>query len=219
MPGVIETLGVGEPVGAARVLCVVVHGRNQSPEEMQAAIVNRLSCPGVAFALPRAGDRCWYSALAVAPLTDITRAELSASLAGLGAALAGLRRQAPGVPLLLCGFSQGACLSLEHLFTGTNRPDAVAALTGCRVGTADCLRPAAPAPGVPVYLSGGDADPWIPLSAFSQAGAELGAARTRLRADVFPERPHEVCAAEIAMLDALLGDLAAGRPAAMAAAR
>ena len=65
---------------------------------------------------------------------------------------------------------------------------------------------------LPVYLTGGDADPWIPVSAFAEAAAAVGGAHARLRADLFPGRGHEVSAAEIAVLDAMLADLAAGRP-------
>ena len=42
---------------------------------------------------------------------------------------------------------------------------------------------------------------------------------TLRRADLFPGRAHEVSDAEIGMLDAILADLAAGRPPAMGAVR
>ena len=95
----------------------------------------------------------------------------------------------------------------------------MAALTGCRVGVpADGRSASAPA-GTPVYLSGGDADPWIPVSAFADAAQSLGARGVKLRADLLPGRAHEVSDAEIAMLDAMLADLAAGQRPAMGAAR
>ena len=72
-------------------------------------------------------------------------------------------------------------------------------------------RPSALPAGLPVYLTGGSNDPWIPVSAFAEAAAELGRGEAALRMDVFPGRPHEVSAPEIAMLDAVLTDLAAGR--------
>lgn len=219
MPGVADILSLGVDPGRAKVLCVFVHGRNQSPEEMEAAVIRRLSARDVAFALPRAGGNTWYNARAVDPLTDTTRGELAASLDGLAATVSDLRSRAPGLPLVLAGFSQGACLSLEHVFSGREAPDAVAALTGCRVGVASDDRPAALPSGLPVYLSAGSADPWIPVTAFAEAAAELGQAEARLRCDVFPARPHEVSDAEIAMLDSVLTDLAAGYPPRMEAPR
>lgn len=219
MPGVADIVFLGVAPAKAKVLCIFVHGRNQSPEEMAAAVIRRLSATDVAFALPRAGDRTWYNARAVDPLTDVTRNELAASLAGLAEVIQDLRNAAPDLPLVLAGFSQGACLSLEHAFTGQSAPDAVAAFTGCRVGVATDDRAAALLSGLPVYLSAGSADPWIPVAAFAEAVTELGRAEACLRCDVFPARPHEVSQAEIAMLDSILADLAAGQAPLMEAPR
>lgn len=219
MPGVADILSLGAAPERAGVLCVFVHGRGQSPEEMAAAVIRRLSAAGVAHVLPRAGQGTWYAARAVDPLTAHTRAELAQSLEGLAAVIAGLRARAPGVPLVLAGFSQGACLALEHAFTGREGPDALVAFTGCRVGTAEDARPARLPAGLAVYLSAGDADPWIPVQAFASAAADLGRAGARLRCDVFPGRAHEVSAAEIAMLDAVLADLARGCQPSMEAPR
>lgn len=219
MPGVADILPLGVAPDRAKALCVFVHGRNQSPEEMEATVIRRLSARDVAFALPRAGEKTWYAARAVDPLIDTTRAELGESLDGLASVIDGLRARAPGLPLVLAGFSQGACLSLEHAFTGRAAPDAVVAFTGCRVGTVRDERPAALPPGLPVYLSAGSADPWIPVAAFAEAAAALGQAEATLRCDVFPNRPHEVSAAEIALLDSVLSDLAAGHPPRMEAPR
>lgn len=218
MPGLVDHLHLGAGLSQARAVCVFVHGRNQSPEEMQEAVIRHLQTPDVAHVLPRAGDRCWYNALAVAPLTDTTRGELGHSLADLGALVASLRVEAPGTPLLMAGFSQGACLVLEHAFAG-GAAQGVAALTGCRVGADDDTRPAALADGLPVYLTGGQDDPWIPLPAFARAAVELGIGGAKLRTDIFPSRLHEVSMAEIAMLDAILADLRAGRIPRMEAPR
>lgn len=219
MPGVADILYRGADPTKAKVLCVFVHGRNQSPEEMEAAVISRLSARDVAFALPRAEGKTWYNARAIDPLTDTTRAELANSLNGLAKIVSDLRGKAPGVPLVLAGFSQGACLSLEHGFSGRAAPDAVVAFTGCRVGVTTDDRSAALPSGLPVYLSAGSADPWIPVTAFAEAATALGQAEARLRCDVFPGRPHEVSDAEIAMLNSVLTDLAAGHPPRMEASR
>jgi phospholipase/carboxylesterase len=211
MPGIVDIQRLGATADRARVLCILVHGRNQSPEAMEAAVVRHLTTPDVGFALPRAGGKSWYRALAIDPLTAETKAELGTSLADLAALVQALRAEAPGVPLVLAGFSQGACLSLEHAFTGEAAPDALVAFTGCRVGVAGDQRPARLPRGLPVYLTAGEADPWIPLTAFAEAAVELGGSGAALRMDVFPDRAHEVSAPELAMLDRALADLAAGR--------
>src|SRR5690606_796333 len=131
----------GASGSGAKALCVLVHGRGQSPEDMESHILARLRLEDVAIFLPRAPRGAWYDAKAIDPLTDSTRNQLGNALAQLGAEIAGLRREAPGVPLLLAGFSQGACLSVEYACLGSNPPEALVALTGCRVGTEQCARP------------------------------------------------------------------------------
>ena len=212
-------LRIGARGPEAKAVCVFIHGRGQSPEEMQASVLARLSASAVAFVLPRAPAGAWWDARAIDPLTSVARAQLSAALDHLAAAVSAARAELPGRPLLLAGFSQGACLSIEYLCAGLPAPDALAAFTGCRVGVpGDARSDAAPA-GMPVYLSGSDADPWIPVSAFADAAQSLGIKGARLRADLFPGRSHEVSDAEIAMLDDILGDLSAGRGPRMGAAR
>lgn len=202
-----------------RALCVLVHGRGQSPEDMESHILRRLAHLDVAFSLPRAPRGAWYDAKAVDPLTDDSRSQLGEALGQLGEEIAALRAEYEGLPLLLAGFSQGACLSIEYASLGTAPPEALVALTGCRVGTAHCGRADAAPAGLPVYLSGSDADPWIPVDAMMAAACNLAQRGTRLRADTFPGRAHEVSDAEIAMLQSVLADLVEGRTPSMGAPR
>lgn len=212
-----DVLHTGTALQKARVACVFLHGRGQSPEAMLDHVVRHL--PGdVAWVLPRAPGSSWYAARAIDPLTDTTRTELAAALAGLAAVMSDVREQTLR-PVVLAGFSQGACLAIEHTFTGASRADAVLAFTGCRVGTAADKRPAALLRELPVYLSGADADPWIPVTAFADASAELALAGASLRTDIFPCRAHEVSAAERAMLGSVLDALAKDRPVTMGAPR
>lgn len=204
-----DTLQIGADPAAAKALCVFVHGRGQTPEAMVEAILRYLPRE-VTYALPRAAGQSWYAARAIDPLTHETAGELNAARAQVIDVVDALRRAAPGKPLLLAGFSQGACLSLEIAFGGATGIDALAALTGCRVGQAGDHRPAMMIARLPVYLSGADADPWIPVTAFAEAVADLGRGGACLRADLFPGRAHEVSLAEINMLCDMLNDLASG---------
>jgi hypothetical protein len=64
---------------------------------------------------------------------------------------------------------------------------------------------------MPVYLTGSDNDPWIPVAAFAGAAESLGRARAKLRCELFPGREHQASAMEVAALDAMLGDFAKGQ--------
>ena len=203
------SLALGVAPSRARVLCVFLHGRTQLPEAMEAAVISRLKVTDVAYVLPRADGASWYSTRAIDPLTGAARVELARSIADVAAAVATLQSAAPGVPLVLAGFSQGACLALELAFSGRVAVQALVALTGCRVGSDASDRPSALPAGLPVWLTTGQDDQWIPLPAFAQAVVALGQAGARVRAEIFPARPHEISAAEIALLDGILDGLAA----------
>jgi predicted esterase len=197
MTGAPDILWHGAAPADAGVAAVVLHGRGQTPQDMLPMLAD---LQGVTAALPMAVGKSWYKARAVDPLSDATRGDLAASLAALEATIALVRKAVPGRPLLLAGFSQGACLAIEYALSRGGWDGALVALTGARVGAATDARPRAGLNAMPVYLSGGDADPWIPVAAWAAAAGELAQAGARLTAEVFPGRAHEVSAAEQAVL-------------------
>lgn len=150
----------------------------------------------------------WYTARAVDPLTGATKAELAVSVG----VLAGLVAQAGG-PVVLAGFSQGACLIAQYLFahgSGGGRVAGACLFTGCRVGTGDL--PRAALPGMPVCARGGDADPWIPAGAFHAMLEAFTRAGARVRGDLFPGRAHAVTRTELDALAAMLAAVRDGMP-------
>jgi predicted esterase len=174
---------------------------------MESHVLARLRVEGVAFILPRAESGSWYDARAVDPLSGKTRSQLHAALDQLHAIRNSLE---PKTPFVMAGFSQGACLTIEYAMAHGPWTGAMVAFTGCRLGTAADERQMADLGGMPVYLSGADADPWIPLAAYADAVHQLGMARARVRSDIYPGRGHEVGDSEIAVLEGILSKLASG---------
>jgi phospholipase/carboxylesterase len=110
-----EAMAHGAHPREADVLCIFVHGRTQSPEDMIENVLRHLRCENVAFALPRAKGNSWYAARAIDPLNEGVRGELAASLDYLHGVIGDLRGAAGReLPVLVGGFSQGACLTLEY---------------------------------------------------------------------------------------------------------
>ncbi|CAN7548669.1 alpha/beta hydrolase [Rhizobium sp. LjRoot254] len=205
-------LRLGVPLAEAKVLCVFVHGRTQAPEDMREQVVERLKTSGVSFVLPRAAGNSWYDARATDPLTDESRRQLNASLVHVRDIVTDFARNAGrSLPMLVGGFSQGACLTLEYAMKYGPWDGGMVNLTGCRVGTPSCDRPFADLDRMPVYLTGSDKDPWIPVEAFAGAAEALGKARAELRCDIFPDRGHEASDTELVQLDEILAGLASGR--------
>lgn len=206
-----QTVFHGAPADSAQAVCVFTHGRGQSPEEMIADVLGRVVVPCVRFALPRAPRDAWYDARAIDPMTDRTRAQLDAALEQLDNTIAAARAGCPGVPLVVAGFSQGACLSAEYLLRG-GAADAGVLLTGCRVGVADDDPPVATLSAMPVYTSNSDADAWVALAPWQQMVADLAQAGARLRCDILPGRDHAVSDAECAVVSDMLARLIRRQP-------
>jgi phospholipase/carboxylesterase len=198
----------GKSLEKAAAVCVVVHGRGQSPAMMQEHIVSRLKASNICFLLPAAPSGSWYDARAIEALSDKTRQQMQQSLEIVGEVMA--QAKSSGKPVMLIGFSQGACLSMEYAFANGGWNGALACLTGCRVGDVRDSRPRAGLNGMQVYLTGSDADPWVPITGFAVAAGDFGVAGARLRCDVFPGRQHEVSDAEIKMLDGILAEQVKG---------
>ncbi|HWK67976.1 MAG TPA: phospholipase [Rhizobiaceae bacterium] len=211
MPAHAAPLLLGVAPEEARVHCIFIHGRTQSPEDMQAEVISKLNAPHVAYVLPRACGNSWYSARATEALTNETRRQLKESVDHIRGLVEGLAHgTADPKPLVIGGFSQGACLALEYAMWHGPWRGAMVNLTGCRVGTATCDRPFADLDGMQVYLTGSDKDPWIPAEATANAVEALSRARARLRCDVLPDRSHEVSDHEIAVFNSTLCGIAQG---------
>ena len=120
-----ETLTSGASTQTARAVCVFLHGRGQSAAQMQEEVIARLDAPDVHFVLPQAPAPAWYDAKAVDPMTEATAVQLDAALSLMKADIASATAAAPGRPLVIAGFSQGACLSTEYLLRGGKADAAV----------------------------------------------------------------------------------------------
>ena len=207
-----DTLFHGASRADAKAVCVFVHGRTQSPADMMENVVQHLDAPSVRFVMPKSDGVAWYDVRAVDPLTEDGRSQLDTALARLSQTIATVEAECPGVPMVLGGFSQGACLSVEYLMRRGPWDGAACFLTGCRVGVSSDDRPVARIEGMPIYASCGDQDPWIPSANHTEMCQILIEQGARLRTDIFPGRDHSVTQTERKALQAMLDALVAQRP-------
>ena len=202
----------GAPLASARGAMVLLHGRGSSAAEI-ARLADHLAAPGVAFLLPEAPSLSrgsWYPQRFLAPRAA-NEPQFSAALATVEAAVgellvAGL----PPARIAVGGFSQGACLALEHAAAGLRPLAFVAALSGALPGPLDAPRAPGRLPGLPVLLACADDDAHIPrehVDASAAWFAAAGAAVTRLR---FPGAHHGLFPEELVWLRAQVAERLAG---------
>jgi phospholipase/carboxylesterase len=180
---------------------------------MMHELVRHLSAPDVCFVLPRAAGNSWYDARGFDALTPKTRDQICSGIEQIRRDIHAAQRQgAPRERMVIGGFSQGACMTLEYAMREGRWPGAAFGLTGCRVGRIGDERPVSDLTAMPVYLGNGARDPFITLPEFAETLRELGAAGARVRSDLFPREAHVMSPPEIATVDAMLRAVAEDLP-------
>ena len=197
----------GAPPGEAAAAVVLAHGRGGDPEDML-GLAEHLWLPGVAFLAPEAAGRTWYPNSFLAPLAA-NEPWLSSALRRIGDAVASLGQE--GIPperVMLLGFSQGACLVLEHAARNARRYGAVVGFTGGLIGPPGTPRDY---PGslerTPVFVASGDPDPHVPWARVEETADVLRRLGAEVTARRYPGMPHTVNEEEIAAARALLAAL------------
>lgn len=197
----------GAPLGASATVVVMIHGRNAGPENIL-DLARRFKRPNLTYLAPAAAGRTWY------PLSFM--ADISANEPGISSGMAAVasllsRIEAAGVAphrVVLCGFSQGACLMSEFAIRHARRFGGLLIFSGGAIGPIGTTwNHDGHFDGTPVFLGCSDVDSHVPATrvretadVFSRMGAD---AVTR----IYPGMGHLVNEDEIvhaqAMLDAL----------------
>jgi phospholipase/carboxylesterase len=197
---------VGAPLPGAVGAVILLHGRGASAEDIL-SIAQDLYLPEVAYLAPQAANNSWYPNSFLAP-RERNEPWLTSALAKVGTVVRTI--EAAGIPserIVVCGFSQGACLASEFVATHPRRYAGVIAFTGGLIGPPDAnLDHAGDLAGTPALFASGDPDPHVPWQRVQQSAdifAKMGAAVTTRR---YPGRPHTVSAEEIDLAGELIRD-------------
>ncbi len=152
----------GEPLARARAAMVMVHGRGSSAENIL-SLCEELAVPGFAYLAPQAEGHTWYPYSFLSPI-ERNEPGISSGLAAIAAVLETIERAGiPAERVLLLGFSQGACLSLEFSARAARRYGGIAGLSGGLIGPEGTPRDySSSLAGTPVFLGCSDVDPHIP---------------------------------------------------------
>lgn len=201
MPRMLET---GAERKDARLAALMIHGRGRTPEEM-AGLGAALAVDGVRYYSPAAPGGSWYPGRFMEPF--------EANQPALGEAMAALeslmeRLVVEGFSdhrIVLCGFSQGACLAADLLL---RRPASYAAallFTGGLIGPPGTVwRSKARLTGVRVLVTGGELDEWVPPERVRETAEVLAGLGASVETVIYADRPHTVCDDEILRARSLL---------------
>jgi len=202
----------GVPLAKARAALVLIHGRGATAEDIY-SLGEEVSegVQGVALLAPQAAGNTWYPQRFLAPLAQ-NEPQLSSALGVIAGLVDEAARAGPGYGgVVLVGFSQGACLSLEFASRHARRYGGVIGLSGALIGPPGGLRSMEGGlAGTPVYLGCSDRDAHIPLSSVEDSAGILERHGARVTKAIFPGMGHTVNAAELAVVRQMVLDVVEG---------
>ncbi len=171
---------------------ILVHGRGASAQSML-SLHEELGITQTAAIAPQAAGHTWYPQSFLAPL-NANQPYLDSALQRLESLVADLvTRKVPAERIVLLGFSQGACLSLEFAARHPRRYGAVLGLTGGLIGPPGTPRRyAGSLAGTTVFLGSGDPDPHVPFERVEETEQVLRGMGASVELRRYPGMPHTI---------------------------
>lgn len=189
-------LQAGEPLSSAGAAMILVHGRGAGAADIM-TVGAELMHPGFAYLAPQAAGGAWYPNPFTAPL-EANEPFLGSALEAVGSILLTVEKTIPARRVILLGFSQGACLTLEFVARNARRYGGIVGLSGGLIGPAGTPRGYPGSfDGTPAFLGCSDADPFIPKDRVIEAGQVLEGMGASVTVELYPQMAHTVSAEEI----------------------
>ncbi|WP_080795240.1 alpha/beta hydrolase [Corynebacterium pacaense] len=207
-------LPVGADSGDASLVVYGVHGRGQSTDFI-ADLARRVGgLDHLGWRIPAAPENTWYPQGFMRPRRDNEPA-LGSALATVKADLEELSQVT--APVVVLGFSQGACLLAEYLLTEQPAVSGAILHTGGFIGPRNrsfLIRQGATA--FPVLLLTARHDPWVPLSRTRETARAFEELGCTVDLDIYEDAEHHINDQAVRRIRERLTLLSgtAGRPAA-----
>ena len=203
-------LTAGPPLSEAGAAMILVHGRG-APAESIVQLGEALERPEFALLAPQAAGYTWYPYSFLAP-AEQNEPFLGSALRLLGSVAdqvltAGVSTER----LMILGFSQGACLTLEFTARTPRRYGGVVALTGGLIGADDAPRDyPGSLHGTPVFIGTSDPDPHVPITRVEESRRVLEDRGAQVTTRVYPGMGHTVNDDELEHVRAMMDRVLAG---------
>lgn len=197
-------LTLGPPPAQARLGAILIHGRGASAEDIL-GLAHELAIPDIAYLAPQAAGRTWYPYSFLSPIPQ-NEPGLSSALLMIEGLVTQLGEQGiPSERVVLMGFSQGACLTLEFAARHARRYAAIAGFSGGVIGPPGTPRDYAGSfAGTPVFLGCSDVDPHIPVERVHESAEVYRRMGATVDERIYPRMDHTIIQDEIDAVRKLL---------------
>ncbi len=185
-------LTTGTPLDKATAAMIMIHGRGADAASIL-SLAAELNRPDFAYLAPQAAGGAWYPNRFLVP-THLNEPWLSSALATVDSVFNHVT--AAGIPperIILLGFSQGACVTLEYAARNGRRYGGIAGLSGGLIGAdGEPRRENGSLAGTPVLLGCSDVDFHVPKERVQHAADILRALGANVTARLYPNMDHTI---------------------------
>jgi predicted esterase len=187
----------------------MVHGRGATAEDIL-SLAGELNQPGFAYLAPQASGNTWYPNRFLVPL-DQNEPWLSSALSFVGDVYNQIvNADVPAERIMLLGFSQGACLTLEFAARNARRYGGIVGLSGALIGPDDTARDyKGSLEGTPVFLGCSDVDFHVPKERVDETAKVLQRLDGNVTERLYPNMDHSVNQDEIDFVRGMMQSLIA----------
>jgi phospholipase/carboxylesterase len=198
-----QVLTGGRPLADARAAVILVHGRGGTAENIL-SLAAELQHPDVAYVAPQASGYSWYPESFLVPI-ERNQPFLDSALELLRTLLDRVLDVVPSERVVLLGFSQGACLTVEFAARDARRYGGVIAFTGGLIGPdVERKRYSGSFDGTPVFLGSSDPDPHVPAVRVAQTRDVLASLGAEVTMRLYPNMGHTINVDELEQARAIL---------------
>lgn len=200
----------GKPIDQSSAAMIMIHGRGASAENIL-TLSQEFSTQDLAFVAPQAANHTWYPYSFLAPIEQ-NEPGVSFALTTIGQLISDLNQQGiPNDKIILLGFSQGACLSLEYAAQNPQRYGGVIALSGGVIGPLGMERhDEGNMERTPVFLGCSDVDAHIPLERVQESTQIFQSLNADVTERIYPGMGHTINQDEVDYINELLSELTNG---------
>ena len=185
-------LKVGKKLSEAAGAVVLLHGRGASSQDIL-GLAQEFDCPDLAYLAPQAAGHTWYPYSFLAPIQQ-NEPGLTSALNKIKTIVeeileAGIARE----KVIICGFSQGACLATEFVARNAGKFGGLIAFSGGLIGPPGThFNYAGRLDGMPAFFGGSDVDPHVPWQRVQESASALKELGAEVSLKLYPGMPHTV---------------------------
>ena len=194
----------GEELTAKSRVLIMLHGRGATAQDIL-SLATHLKVPGFTLLAPQATNHTWYPLSFMAPPAQ-NEPWLSSALNVVKSLVDNvLANGVAAENIYFCGFSQGACLTLEFVARNARRYGGVAAFTGGLIGDEIYEENYQGSfAGTPIFVGTSNPDPHVPVERVNDTSTLLQNMHAVVTKKIYNNMGHTINQDEIEQVNTLL---------------